>query len=133
MKKYKNTTKMKKIIKWCFGFVFSFFVLLFIALTIIISFINPNDYKNKIESSFAQKTGLKLNIKGKINWQVFPAFKISASQAAIKDKKDKTIAYINKTSLKINIFPLLLKKIQIKTVIIDGANLKRYKNKRRRL
>ena len=62
---------MLKISKWLLSIVASLLVFASIAVIVITSFIDPNDYKKDIEA-VANKNSIRLSIEGDITWQFFP-------------------------------------------------------------
>ena len=75
---------MLKISKWLLSIVASLLVFASIAVIVITSFIDPNDYKKDIEA-VANKNSIRLSIEGDITWQFFPRLGIAIEQVSFAD------------------------------------------------
>ena len=75
---------MPKISKWLLSIVASLLVFASIAVIVITSFIDPNDYKSDIEA-VANENSIRLSIEGDITWQFFPRLGIAIEQVSFAD------------------------------------------------
>jgi len=113
---------MKLIIKLSIALV----ALLFIAVTLLLVLVNPNDYKPQIEAQVKQSINRDLHIKGDIGWTFFPQLGFSSGQIELDNLEGFNkphLVKINQASLGINILPLLKGEISIAKLTLDGFEL----------
>ncbi|MEE8118533.1 MAG: AsmA family protein, partial [Gammaproteobacteria bacterium] len=104
---------------------------LFVGLLVILPFIiDPNDYKPEITSLVEEHTGRSLQIEGDLELTVFPWLGIRTGRLELGNAEgfegDIFVA-VNSTQVRVKLFPLLSRNIEIGRVIIRGfeANLRR--------
>ena len=114
---------MKPWMKWVLGIVVCLVVLIILTLVLVTSFINPNDYKSRIETTFHEKTGLYLNIGKKIKWSLFPSIGLNVKNINIEDPKKRPLATLQEAQVSLKLIPLFFKNIEMKTAIINGVQL----------
>lgn len=119
-----------------FRIVFSLFLTL-LGLAIIVPiaayfFFDPNHFKNEISSYISSKTGLPLEIHGKISLQVFPWVGLNVHQVDLAQPsafgQGKMIA-IDELGLKMPLNDLLHKQLNIESLVINGVKVQAIKNK----
>ncbi len=115
-----------------FKFTFIVIGLIIIGLLALPFVINPNDYKSQIAAQVEKATGRTLTIDGDIGLSVFPwvALKLGpVSLSNAKGFKGDYFAKVNKAEIRIKLLPLLNKKLEMDTIVLDGLNLNLQKNK----
>lgn len=113
---------MKRLLTFSIALI----VLLLIGIALLITFINPNDYKAEIEAQVKQSLNRDLHIKGDLDWALYPQLGFSSGQIALDNlaRFDKPhLIKIDKASLGINILPLLKGEISLAKLSIDGLVL----------
>ncbi|HEX5421743.1 MAG TPA: AsmA family protein [Gammaproteobacteria bacterium] len=114
------------------GIVIGALVLLFIAVAVGLAlFVNPNDYKGRIEAAVAQATGRKLVLEGDLKLHVFPALRISVGSATLGNAPgfgDGPFAQIQGASLSVRLLPLLARRIEVGEVQLQGLVLNLERN-----
>ncbi len=114
---------MKRWMKWMLGIIGCLIFLLVTILIIVITLVNPNDYKGKIEANVYEKTGLYLKINGDIKWQLFPDIGLFVSSINLKNQEKQPLATLKKAQVGIKVLPLLSKKIELGKIVVTGVNL----------
>lgn len=114
---------MKPWMKWVLGIIGCLVILIILALVLVTSFINPNDYKGRIETAIHDKTGLYLNIGGDIKWTLFPSIGLSVSSINVKDQQKQPLATFQQAQLSLKLLPLIFKKVEMNKVVVNGVEL----------
>ncbi|HKK32087.1 MAG TPA: AsmA family protein [Desulfomicrobiaceae bacterium] len=122
-----------RVVKIFLGIVFSLVILVGAGLTAAVVFIDPNDYKPEIAAAVQDQTGRELNIGGKIGLTVFPWLGLELNDVSLGNApgfSEPVFARIGRAELRINIMPLLQKRVEVGTVVLDGMriNLERLEN-----
>ncbi len=110
-----------------------FIIILIIAGLIALPFIvDPNDYKQEITEQVEKATGRTLIINGDIDLSVFPWIALELGQLSLSNAqgfKAETFANVDAADIRIKLMPLLSKKLELDTIILDGLVLNLEKNK----
>lgn len=119
---------MKLLIKVSIALV----AVVFIAITMLLIFVDPNDYKAEIEAQVKQSINRDLHIKGDIGWTFFPQLGLSSGEIELDNLtsfKKPHLLKIEQAALGINILPLLKGEISIAKLTLDGFELTLITNK----
>ncbi len=115
--------------------VFSIFCsVVLLAIILLLTLVNPNQFKPVIQSWVSVHTGKTLVISGDIDWSFYPAlgFKVhhvslmnsvNAESAVLTKNKSNVIAAIKTINVTVKLLPLLKRQIEIKRLLIDGVQL----------
>ncbi len=114
---------MKGALKWFGGTIVLLLVLVIAAVIILPQVINPNDYREKISQLAYDNAGINLKINGDINWSVFPWLGLGIRDLSLQDVDKKTYGTLQYAAVKVNLVPLLSKKLDISTIELKGLNL----------
>jgi len=108
-------------------------VLLIVVLVIVAPFIvDPNDYREQIQSAVKDKTGRDLSINGDMSLSVFPWIGVGIKDVSLgnaKGFKPSQFAEIQEASVKVKLLPLLSKQVEVSTIVLSGLTLNLAKNK----
>ncbi len=121
-----------KVIAWIVGVL----VAVVIAAAVLIPiFVNPNDYKPQIEALVKAKTGRQLTLQGNIKLSVFPWLGLQLGPTRLSNPpgfSGAPFAKIASSELRVKLLPLLDKRVELGTVVLDGLvlNLERNRNGR---
>ncbi len=121
-----------KVIAWIVGV----FVAVVIAAAVLIPiFVNPNDYKPQIEALVKAKTGRQLTLHGDIELSVFPWLGLRLGPTLLSNPPGfpgAPFAKVASGELRVKLLPLLDKRVELGTVVLDGLvlNLERNRNGR---
>ena len=122
---------MLKPVKIIISVIVSLVFLITIAVLIAYLVIDPNNYKPEIVAAVKQKTGRELDLTGELKLSVLPWLGISTGQMRLSNVagfQDQVFATIETSQIKINLLPLLNKKIDVSRVVLDGLVLNLEKN-----
>jgi AsmA protein len=110
-------------------------LLITVSLIILTKTIDPNRYRNQIESFFYHKTGRSLDIAGNIHWSFFPTLGIIIPDVTIgnpksdylnnnNDTSKQAFAKIGEIKFEAKFLPLFMGRVEISDIHIDHANIK---------
>jgi AsmA protein len=119
---------MGKLLKVITGVVLLIVVLVIVAPLIV----DPNDYREQIQSAVKDKTGRDLSINGDMSLSVFPWIGVGIKDVSLgnaKGFKPNHFAEIQEASVKVKLLPLLSKQVEVSTIVLNGLTLNLAKNK----
>jgi len=88
--------------------------------------IDPNNYKSEIVAAVKEKTGRELNLTGELKLSVLPWLGISTGQMSLSNTtgfQDKNFATLDASEIKLNLLPLLTRKIDVSRIVLKGLVL----------
>lgn len=119
---------MKKLLKILLALV----VLLVLAVSALLIFVDPNDYKSEIETQAKTALNRDLKINGDLGWVIFPKLGIATGQIELKNaagfSKDN-LAKIDNLSVSLDVMPLISGEIVLGQLSLDGLNFNLETNK----
>ena len=119
---------MGKLIKIILALV----ALVIVAIVVIPLVIDPNDYREQIQTEVKNATGRDLTIGGDLKLSVFPWIGVEINQVALSNAKGfqaPEFARIEQAEVKVKLLPLLSKQVEVSTVVLKGLQLNLEKNK----
>src|ERR1700678_795313 len=93
--------------------------------------VNPNDYKAQIAAAVKQSTGRELSLKGDIKLSVFPWVALEFGPASVGDPPGfggEAFLAFNHAAVRVRLFPLLAKRLDMDRVDLDGLDLRLRRN-----
>ncbi len=123
---------MAKLFKIVLSIIASLIALIIIAAIVIPLFVDPNDYKPQIIELVKKQTGRTLTINGDLEISVFPWIGVSTGELALSNAKgfaDRPFAKIEESNIKVKLFPLLSRKVEVSRIVLKGLDLYLVKNK----
>lgn len=123
---------MSRILRYVLIGGISLIVLLAVMAGVILTVIDPNDYKPQIEAAAFEATGKKLRLQGDLSLSLFPTISIEAGPAFIEDDASfgsDPFLKVEKFSAAVALMPLFKGKAEIANVEVSGARLKLAVNK----
>ena len=117
-----------KIVGLILGGLVALVALLLIAVSI---FVNPNDYKERIEQDVKASTGRDLNLQGDIKLSVFPWIALELGPVSLGNPEGfgtEPFLSVQHAALRVKLLPLLRKDLQVGKIEIDGLDLRLKKN-----
>ena len=107
--------------------VFGGLVLLLLAAIIVVPLVvDPNDYREEIQAVVKEKTGRDLSINGDLSLSIFPWIGIGINDVSLSNAagfKADHFADIKEASVKVKLLPLLSRKVEVSTVVLNGLYL----------
>ncbi len=117
-----------KIVGLILGGLVALVALLLIAVS---TFVNPNDYKERIERDVKASTGRDLNLQGDIKLSVFPWIALELGPVSLGNPEGfgtEPFLSVKHAALRVRVLPLLRKELEIGKIKIDGLDLRLRKN-----
>jgi AsmA protein len=102
------------------------------ALVTLLFVVDPNDYKQEISSQVEKATGRKLTLEGDIGLSVFPRVALELGSISLSNAEGfnaDSFAKVGAAKVRIELMPLLQKKLVMDTIVLDGLVLNLEKNK----
>ena len=119
---------MGKLLKIVSGLV----LLIIVAAIVAPMVIDPNDYREQIQTVVKEKTGRDLAINGDLSLSVFPWIGIGINDVSLSNAvgfKAEPFAKIQEANVKVKLLPLLSQQVEVSTVVLKGMSLSLEKNK----
>jgi AsmA protein len=123
---------MPKILKLTLGSLLALLLLVAVALVAALVFIDPNDYKDDITGAVHDATGRQLTLAGDIELSVFPWLGLTLGEAALSNAPGfgaEPFARVSAVDIKVKLLPLLQKRVEMKTVRLQGLQVALAKDK----
>ncbi|MCD4719455.1 MAG: AsmA family protein [Desulfobacula sp.] len=117
---------MKSIFKW-FVIIGGIFLVLIIAAVIIIpKFVDVKKYKPMIEQKVAEATGRSFTLGDDIDLSIFPWVGVRLTDLHLGNPagyKEKDMVSVKNFEVRLKVLPLLSKRIEIKTFVLDSPRI----------
>ena len=117
-----------KILGIAFGSLIALIVVLLVGVWL---FVNPNDYKGRVEKIVKDSTGRQLVLQGDIKLSIFPWIALQLGPASLGNPPGfgaAPFAEFKHAEMSVKLLPLLRKELQIGHVEIDGLDLRLLRN-----
>lgn len=122
---------MARILK-VVGFVIGALVILLIGVMLAVGLLfDPNDYKDQITAAVDEATGRSLRLEGDLELNLFPRLGIAMGGAEFGNAEgfgDQPFARFDSAELRIGLFPLLARRIEIDRAMLSGLRLNLARN-----
>lgn len=113
-------------------FILSTLLLIFVTGAIaLLMFIDPNQFKEPIEKRVQSITGRSTNIQGNLSWSFLPTVGLRIEDLNIANPqgfKQTTFLHIDSLDVRIKLFPLLKKQLQLGKIILNSPKLNLIRN-----
>jgi AsmA protein len=106
-------------------------VLIVAGLLALWLLVNPNDYKGRIAAAVKESTGRDLVLQGDIKLSVFPWIALELGPATLGNPPgfgEEPFLAFNRAAVRVRLFPLLAKRLEMGRIEIDGIDLRLRKN-----
>jgi len=117
---------MKSILKWLFIIGGVFLVLIIAAVIIIPQFIDVKKYKPIIEQKVVEATGRSFTLGDDIDLSIFPWVGVKLTDLHLGNPtgyKEKDMVSVKNFEVRLKVIPLLSKRIEIKTFVLDSPEI----------
>ena len=117
---------MGKFLKIVAGLLVFLVVLVLAAMIVLPQVIDPNDYKDEIVAEVKKATGRDLSIGGDIDLSVFPWLGLKLGSLELSNAKGfggAPFAAIKEAGVRVKLMPLLSRRVEVDTVVLDGLRL----------
>lgn len=106
-------------------------VLVVVALLAVGLLFDPNDYKDEITAAVDDATGRTLTLEGDLELNLFPRLGVALGGAEFGNAEgfgDEPFARFDSAELRIGLFPLLARRIEIDRAMLSGLRLNLARN-----
>ncbi|MBW2325498.1 MAG: AsmA family protein, partial [Deltaproteobacteria bacterium] len=117
---------MNRTIKWVLIIGGGLIVVFVAALVLIPRFIDVKRYKPQIEAEVSKATGRTFTLGDDLRLSLFPWVGVSFSDlhlGSLPGFEEKDFVVVNSFDVRVKLFPLLFKDIQVKRFILNGARV----------
>ena len=124
---------MKSILKWLFIIGGAFLVLVVAAVFIIPQFVDVKQYKPTIEQKVAEATGRSFTLGDDMDVSVFPWVGVKLTDLHLGNPagyKEKDMVSVKNFEVRLKVMPLLSKRIEVKTFVLDSPEIYLEKSKK---
>ena len=114
---------MKSVLKWLFIIGGVFLVLIIAAVIIIPQFVDVKKYKPTIEQKVAEATGRSFTLGDDIDISVFPWVGVKLTDLQLGNPagyNEKNMVSVKNFEVRLKVMPLLSKRVEVKTFVLDG-------------
>ena len=115
-----------RTVKVLAGLAGGIILLIVVGLLAVWALVNPNDYKDRIAAAVKESTGRELILKGDIKLSVFPWVALELGPASLGNPPGfgaEPFLAFNHAAVRISLWRLLSKRMDIQRVEIDGLDL----------
>lgn len=122
---------MGKIVKWLVGIIGVLALLIVVAVIVLPMVIDPNDYKDDIAKAVREQTGRELTMTEPLQLSVFPWLGINAGGVSLSNAPGfgkEPFASLGALELRVKLLPLLSRKVQVDTVVLQDLTLNLARN-----
>lgn len=123
---------MGKPLKIILSILAALALLIIVAVSALLIFINPNHFKPEIQAAVKDKIGRELTLEGDLKLSFFPWLGISTGKMALSNAEGfeaKPFAEIEESHINVKLLPLLAKEIEVDRLILKGLTVNLAKNK----
>jgi AsmA protein len=117
-----------KLILWVGGLLVAFIVTAVIVVPLVV---DPNDYRDEINTLVERQTGRELVIEGDIGLSVFPWLGLEIGETRLANAEGfgpEPFARIAAADVRVKLLPLLRKEVEVDTVVLTGLRLNLARN-----
>jgi AsmA protein len=116
--------RIVKLIAWILGGLVALFVL---AAVLVVLFVDPNDYRDRIEQAVENQTGRDLELTGELKLSVFPWISLHTGAASLGDAPGfgpEPFLSIQEAQVSVRFWPLLRGRVEAGKVRLVGARVR---------
>ncbi len=117
---------MKNILKWFIILGGVFIILIIAAVLIIPQFVDVKQYKPTIEQKVAEATGRSFTLGDDMDISIFPWVGVKLSDLHLGNRagfSKNDMVSVKKFEVRLKVMPLLSKKIEVKTFVLDSPEI----------
>lgn len=114
---------MLRIIKWLFFIGAGLALLILLGITLLVVFIDPNDYRDDISRIIQDKTGVHVDLKGDVSWRVYPVLGVGINDVSVAMADNlPVIAKIKEAGVGVKVAPLFSRKVEVDAIDVNGLS-----------
>lgn len=122
---------MGKLLKLIFGLLLAIVLLVVAAVFVLPLVVDPNEHKDQIVSLVKERTGRDLVIEDRLELSVFPWLGLQTGGVTLGNAAgfgDQPFARVRKLGVRVKLLPLLSRKLEVDTLVLEGAELDLQRN-----
>lgn len=123
---------MSKAIKIGAGVIGIIVILFIVAVILLVTLVNPNNFKNQISAAVQKNIGRELTIAGDIKWSFFPWLGLRLNQITLGNApgfaQQQPFAQLSEADIDIRLIPLFRGKVEVGTVTLKDLTVHLTKN-----
>ena len=114
---------MKGVIKGIVIAVAGLAAVVVLALILLVTLVDPNDYRDDISRIARDKAGVELKLGGELNWRFYPVLGFGATDVGLALSADQPeLMHIEEFAVGVRLVPLLSRRIEVDGLDIGGLN-----------
>jgi uncharacterized protein involved in outer membrane biogenesis len=117
--RWKRMVDNRKIALFAAG---GFFALLVLAAVALVSFVDVNAHKPRVEAAASDALGMEVRIGGRLGIGIFPGFHVTLKDVRIRNR-GADVASVKEALLAIELLPLMHKEVRIVKVGLKGPRI----------
>ncbi|ABM62099.1 AsmA family protein [Halorhodospira halophila] len=113
---------MLRLLKWLLLILLALIVTLGVAIAVVATVIDPNDYRDDLAELAERELGRELEIEGEIEWSFFPWLGIEIGRVTLADAEgyyDEPFVEIDRLSAAVQVWPLLRGELHTRAVELE--------------
>lgn len=117
---------MAKALKLVIGLVVGLVLIVVVGLAAVAILVDPNDYRDQIESAVQENTGRTLAIEGDLRLSVFPWLGLELGRVSLGNAPgfgDTPFAEVQEAQVRARLLPLLRKELEVDRLRLSGVRL----------
>ena len=122
---------MPKALKYILYSLGGLILLLVLLIAGVVMFVDPNDYRDRIEQAASQQIGRSLQINGPMELSFFPWLGVEVQDVTLANAPGfapQHMLSVHKAGLKVKLLPLISREIQVGTLFLQEAVFNLAKN-----
>ncbi len=122
---------MSKILKYILYALAGLILVLVLVIAGVVLFVDPNDYRDRIEQAASQQLGRSVQINGPMELSFYPWLGLEVQDIALANAQGfgpEDMVSVHKAGLKVKLLPLLSREVQVGTLLLEEATFNLAKN-----
>ncbi len=122
---------MRNPLKIILSIIVGLVLLVVLAASAALLFINPNSFKPEIITAVKNKIGRDLVIEGDVKLAFFPRLGLTTGKMTLNNVsgfENQSFATLEESNINVELLPLLSKKVEISRIVLKGLTLNLVKN-----
>lgn len=117
---------MSKAIKYILFALGGLILVLVLLVAGVIIFVDPNDYRGRIEQAASDQLGRSVQIRGPMELSFFPWIGLEVQDVSLSNAQGfapEHMLSVHKAGLKVKLLPLVSREVQVGTLLLEQAEL----------
>lgn len=122
---------MPKALKYILYSLGGIILILVLLIAGVIIFVDPNDYRERIEQAASDQLGRSVQIRGPMELSFFPWIGLEVQDVSLSNAQGfapEHMLSVHKAGLKVKLLPLVSREVQVGTLLLEQAELNLAKN-----